>query len=819
MRLERLTVKGFTRFEQPATLDVSNLPEGLIAVCGANGQGKTTILDSALAVLDLEMPSRAGSLADYSTQRDSYIDAIYSCEGISYRARVSVDGVKRASDAVLEQLDANGKATPLNDGKVSTFRDARAKVFPPKELLLASAFAPQNRAGSFVTAKPAQRKDLFSALLGMKRFEQYAETAKSCLVIVEQALVRLRDRRAVLDAQTNDVIANVLADQANKVQAESGNAELRRLDLRTKLEEFESERQQLQADAFEHRAAVDRAATLRDTSVRLRAERLTCDSDRRRTDDAFEAGRESALKAYRDGLTTIHLAEQKAVETHAAAMKVLDEKIAGNKTLEARAAEVRAAAAAKADLETSLAEYRTREGDLRNLIADAQDQIRAREVKLRETDRADVELRAARRQLETLSTVPCGGREGFAGCRFLVDAQAAQKSIPELEGAAAQAVSVHSGITHWQTEAETYGTALDAVLGQIRTSEAAKAKHDGLARYASELAATEARIAAYEDEKGKAAAALEERRAEYQTHRDRAEMVQLQTIAQLSGARFDTVLSLELKEVNLDQHIGSCEQELEVTSDLVARLHASAQRLDVVDAELIVLRHQVTENEAALAGFAVTRQHVDKDRTAFRQKKAELGTVVQRIGLVQQELLIWQTFVQCFGRDGLPTLEIDAAGPTISNLVNDLLSACFGTRFTLEFVTQEPKADGKGFKESFELKVFDNAEGGEARDIADLSGGERVIVEEALRAAIALYVNARNVSPLRTIFRDETTGSLDDENAIRYVQMLRRMQQLGGIAHVIFVSHNPDVTALADAQVHVKDGRLSVQLPPYADAA
>lgn len=819
MRLERLTVKGFTRYDEAATLDVSSLPEGLISVCGANGAGKSTILDSALAVLDLEMPSRAGALADYSTQRDSYIDAIYTVGDLRYRARVSVDGIKRASDAVLEQLDDNGKGTPLNDGKVSTFRDARAKVFPKKEVLLASAFAPQNRSGSFVTAKPAQRKDLFSELLGMKRFETLAETAKKCLAVVEQALVRLRIQRDGLLKETHDTIAADLAERANRVQVESGTAEFARLDLRSQLDALEQERQQLQADVLEHRAAVERRATVTDTLARLRAERAGCDVAVRAADEAHTAGEADAVKSERDAIVLADANEQKAVETHDAAVKTLNEKIAGNRTLEARAPEIRAAAAAKADLETSITELRQKETGIRELIAEAQSQIRDRAARLRDAERAEVELQAARRQAETLVSVPCGGAGSFASCRFLADAKIAEGKIPDLEGQAAHAASLRTGIQYWQADAEKHDRALKAVLQQIASAEKAKAGHEPLARYASELAATEARIQGYEAEKATAAATLADRRAEYQQARTRAQEARVATCARLLTIRTEAVARVDAQRVDLDRQLVSVGDELAVVGDLVDRLQPSIARMAVVEADLTAARDAFTQNESALAALIVVRESIDRDRAIFRQKKTDLQQIAKRLALVEQEAVIWQTFVQCFGRDGLPTLEIDAAGPTISNLVNDLLSACFGTRFTLEFVTQEPKADGKGFKESFELKVYDNADGGDARDIADLSGGERVIVEEALRAAIALYVNSRNVSPVRTVFRDETVGSLDEANSLRYVDMLRRMQQLGGIAHVIFVSHNPDVNAMADAQVHVADGRLSVKLPPYADAA
>jgi hypothetical protein len=54
---------------------------------------------------------------------------------------------------------------------------------------------------------------------------------------------------------------------------------------------------------------------------------------------------------------------------------------------------------------------------------------------------------------------------------------------------------------------------------------------------------------------------------------------------------------------------------------------------------------------------------------------------------VEQELANWLLFARCMGNDGLIALAIDDAGPTLSGLVNDLLLACYGPRFTVAIET------------------------------------------------------------------------------------------------------------------------------------
>ena len=85
--------------------------------------------------------------------------------------------------------------------------------------------------------------------------------------------------------------------------------------------------------------------------------------------------------------------------------------------------------------------------------------------------------------------------------------------------------------------------------------------------------------------------------------------------------------------------------------------------------------------------------------------------------------------------------------------------------------------------------------------MAELSKGERVLVDEALKLAIAMFHAQRAQAPILTLWRDECDTGLDVENRRRYPGMLRRAIELGGFRRLYFVSHDPDVQAQADAVI------------------
>jgi len=135
-----------------------------------------------------------------------------------------------------------------------------------------------------------------------------------------------------------------------------------------------------------------------------------------------------------------------------------------------------------------------------------------------------------------------------------------------------------------------------------------------------------------------------------------------------------------------------------------------------------------------------------------------------------------------------------------------LLEGCFDNKFEIRFRTQRPKADGKGMVDDFDVEVR-NKNLDRTCLVDELSGGQFVLVNEAVNLGIAIY-NMRQGEGIRyeTLFRDETVGALDVANGKEYVRMLRRAMDLGGFHQVIFICHTPLVWELADIILSVGGG-------------
>ena len=786
MRIDRLQLKGFSP-AFPGVIDVPfrDLPEGVYAITGPNGAGKTSLLEaSGPGLIFRQMPSSGGDPIDYATGRDSFIDEEFTIDGRgTFRARLNLDGPKRQSDAVLEQILSDGTRVPLNDGKRSTFDVAIRARFPSFDLFINSSFAAQGRGDEFSRRKPSQRKDLFVEFLALQHLAMKSQTAAAAAELCDDACLRLTAQLEGLERDTASPLTAALEQLAGELQTTGGGAELRQGDLRTTIADLETRLALLTDQVAANAAATQRVRQL-ETELALR-----------RGDRAgVETQRQQAATTLADERARI--AGKRDVDVNDAATR-----IAGNQQI----------LAMKADIEAAVAGAQAADAELARLRADLSERHAEQQqagMALRDVEKAiaalvpvDQRLTRATRDAGILGSVPCGGISPYDTCQFLKDATAAQAQLEALKAELAPKAALADRLATALRTVEQLAPAVTTLQGRITAADALLAGYAKQTKYAAPLAEATAKIAGYEAAQEKARADADQLTGEAQTRHD-ARLVDLET----------QITALDLQILTLTADVATARADLARTTE--GNTEATARQF-----ELTTARREWDTVTATLATVASGRAELDRRRQDLAEKRDRLVAVRGRLSRAQQELLEWKDLAKALGKGGLPDLEIDAAGPTISATTNALLLACAGPRYTVELVTQTAKADGSGMKDEFTVQVIDNEAGGDWRDISQFSGGQKTILQEALMLAITLYVNERSPMPIRTLWRDETGSALDPENAVRYIEMLRRVRELGGFWHVFFISHNPEASAKADAQIRVGDGHATIVYPPFMVAA
>ena len=406
----------------------------------------------------------------------------------------------------------------------------------------------------------------------------------------------------------------------------------------------------------------------------------------------------------------------------------------------------------------------------------------------REAGQAALKAQELARRFKLTAEVPCAGTDLQGLCKLLGDAMAAKTLMPSadaqiarLDGERAALLDELNG--HRQTMA-----GLQEVPARLKE---AQRKLERARDRASRLGLSAAR----QGELGQAKAALALIQAELdalsglnegETEEEKRERGAIEGVRQsIAAQREEQAKQFRASLDRIEQALAALPAPFDP-----AQVQAAAQAVERAQQAL-------AQADRAFLG-AVRDQQVafEADKRAT-QLQEQVRTTQQRIGQIETDLGGWTLLAKGLSNDGVIALAIDDAGPTLAGLANDLLLACYGPRFTVSIKTLVETAKGEA-REGFDIVVHD-ADSGQSKSVALMSGGERVWVCECLTRAIALYL-AQNAGPrYAVLFSDEADGPLDPERKRMFMAMKREVLRLGGYEQEFFVSQTPELTAMADA--------------------
>jgi exonuclease SbcC len=357
---------------------------------------------------------------------------------------------------------------------------------------------------------------------------------------------------------------------------------------------------------------------------------------------------------------------------------------------------------------------------------------------------------------EELAVVPCRGEGPYASCPKIRRAVQAGGKIPTLEG-----------------DVATLSIEVDVQRGSLVQ----------IATPSSQLTRT---LEGCEQDRRK----VDQERQRYE---------ELRAVEARREERLKGLDRLNQARVELAEELAGKESALSAFADLDARMQTSRREAEDTNRQIVSCNR---ERDSLIARQAQIKQRQEQMEAAGTR----LALVEAELGAARTEQEDYTYLARVFGPDEIQLCEIQAAGPQVSTLVNALLEGCFDNKFEIRFRTQRPKADGRGMVDDFDVEVR-NKNLDRTCLVDELSGGQFVLVNEAVNLGIAIY-NMRQGEGIRyeTLFRDETVGALDAVNGKEYVRMLRRAMDLGGFHQVIFICHTPLVWELVDNILLVGDG-------------
>lgn len=804
MRLESLRIRNIGGFQDVA-LDVTGLPGKLVAVTGENGAGKSTLLGLFPAAMYRTIPTR-GPLAGLATARDSLIEAKV-VNGKAFTITQHVDGIAKKGEALV--VDADG-APVLADSKVRTFDGWASSYLPAPEVFFSSVFSAQKSQG-LVAMKEGERKGVLLRALGVERLEAQAEywreQAREAKAQLTTATTRVADEldRGV-DVTTAQEQLDAARAQVTTTAAETQVAEDALATLRLEVAQVEAMRAEAQRIGT-HRA--DLTAELAAAEVTIAGLELKLTNNRAVIDQAAEI-RQAVADAERIDGELDAAREQKS----AAALEV---ERASSRLAEAEAVQRRATQlqATRAQLEAWLDEWEPKLAEAGERVAELAAQG--------DTAKADVDRFSAEvHRLQDATLITAEGR--IASLRAGLEAIEDEESEVELRRIASQTLTADD-------TAETAATEAPARLAEAQTQcSKALARFNGLVAQVAAANAVFARRP-QADEKATALAEVQRELASIEApdigaitdglqaakarRHERGQMVdalatELKALEQLTALapRLDRA---EARIEELTPELAKCqERSAKLSAELAATVVPAVGPTPPIEPAEVALQAARRAEQAARSGVALAEQALTQAQASA--VRVEELTAEQRAA--EQLLADCQLLAAGLGRDGLQAAEIDSAGPELTELTNDLLHTCVGTRWTVRIETTKQSADGKRQLEGCEILVLDSepesAASADWRPVETLSGGEAVIVGEAIALALSMLSVRRLGVDRPTLVRDESGAALSPENTRAWMAMLRRSAELVDADKVLIVSHNPEVWELCDSQLHIRGGKVEV---------
>ena len=196
--------------------------------------------------------------------------------------------------------------------------------------------------------------------------------------------------------------------------------------------------------------------------------------------------------------------------------------------------------------------------------------------------------------------------------------------------------------------------------------------------------------------------------------------------------------------------------------------------------ELPFLKEKLIQEEQVLNSDQTLKDKILEGRGGYQSKLDQclkLGNekkeIDKELEKSRKEQNIYEKLIVAFGKNGIQALIIENTLPEIEEEANDLLAKLTNNSTQISIASLRDLKSG-GIKETLDIKISDELG---IRDYELYSGGEAFRIDFSLRIALSKLLTRRAGTKLRTLVMDEGFGTQDEEGIDNLVQAIQSISE------------------------------------------
>jgi len=794
MRLRYMELRNYRRFRDARI----EFPDGVVAIVGSNGSGKTTILEAVTWALfgnvsSVMRDNKEGVVSfGASPGEECSVVLEFDLGEDSYRLARSMRGKNLVMDASLE---VNGKLLAKGDTDVT--KAIVAKLGMDHQAFFVSVFTKQKDLNALANIGPADRKKLVLRMLRVDSLEKVITAigadANNAKKEADGVSASLRD------ADGNDRIVSL--NEQGRLAADSlkklieGSSKLL-ADRKAAIEKSQMSKGQWEAEEERYRqdVALERKQTGARAGLQAMHESLGKlekeIADLRALRESLP-GLESKEKEYQEARTAAegHAALREAFLRRQRQEEELNAKKGELETLRAEEEQAVKEMSGLPDIETSLTTVDANLSETRELISSISAQARVAES---EAARLRLELERSKRKAEEIvmlgeeSNCPtCQRRMGAQYTDLLRRYREEQKALEE--GAALQD-DIRKGQLEQRTRAEQRRDALEARRSKLLSQSRLKASLDERARKAQQsLSLTREKVDALQKGLDSLGPVAYDAAAHDAAKRKVSDLEASHLALNRAMTKMERLpLAMEEKD----------RMTIAVTSEEEA-LRTASQERRALGFEMKTLLLKKKEHEEARQTEERLAQDVIRAEGEQRRLASEIDSLRKQTAELERSRLKYVSLMkeqEVLNRlsqvmKGFKENVISRIVPTLSDTSSDLLSQL-----------TEGKYSGMRLDENYQMWLYDQ---GEEFRLERFSGGEVDLANLCLRLAISRMIMERSGNQMNFLVLDEIFGSQDQSRKRSILETLGQLQKQ--FRQILLITHIDDVKDNVSAVLRVQE--------------